>query len=370
MKIGFVTYGLDRPLTGIGRYTLEMASVFDRMGVDVTLLVSGGLGDLASTALSHHHLKFARLAPALMTLGSLQIRMQAKRYKFDIVHDPIGVTPFFFGLGGAKGIVTVHDVFAFSIPHHSSRFDDLVYRYWLPHVLPKVSKIITVSEHSKHDIMKYIKIVEDKIIVVYNGIDSVFQPLSDDEVYTYLQKQFAIAFPYILFIGNLTKRKNLETLLRAFAVVKDEFQSHQLVLVGPSTFRSTELAPLITELKIADRLISLGQVPNEALPWLYNGADVFAFPSLYEGFGLPPLEAMACGTPVVVSNSSSLPEVVGDAGLLFEATQVDQLAAAIRRVLSDDMLRENLSSKGLARAKGFTWQATASRVLDIYQSVL
>lgn len=370
MKIGFIIYGLDRPLTGIGRFTLEVARAFEQLGADVTLLVSGELGVLSDTSLPHHQLKMARLAPALLTVGSIQLPNVVKRYDLDILHDPIGITPFFFGVGLAKSIVSIHDVIPWSLPEYSSRFDSLVYRRWLPYALPKMDRVITCSNHSKSEIIKYMKVNADLIDVVSYGVDGRFQALPADQVTAYLKTQLNIDFPYVLYVGNLTQRKNIATYLRAFARMKDEFPKHRLVVVGPSTFLSTDLEPVVNEHGLNDRIVLTGPVSEEALPYLYNGADVFGFPSLYEGFGLPPLEAMACGTPVVTSNAASLPEVVGDAALLVEPMADDQMAEALRQILTDTQTAQQLIDKGLARAKQFTWQATANRILDVYRHLL
>ncbi len=370
MKIGFIIYGLDRPLTGIGRYTFEVAKAFEALGADVTLLVAGQLGILAETTLSSHRFRLARLAPSLLTIGSFQIPLLVKKYKLDVVHDPTGITPYFFGLGSAKSIVSIHDVIPWSLPEYSSRFDTLIYRYWLPYVLPKVDKIITASQHSKSEIIKYMKVGADKIEVVQYGVNDKFHPLPTEEVKNYLRAHFQIDYPYLLYVGNLTQRKNLATYLRAFALIADEFPEYQLVIVGPSTFRASNLEPLIHELSLEKRIILTGHVAEEALPYLYNGADVFGFPSLYEGFGLPPLEAMACGTPVVVSNVSSLPEVVGEAALAIAPTDAEGFAEALQRLLKDEHLRQTLIEKGLAHAKQFTWKIATEKILAIYQKVL
>ncbi len=369
MKIGFVVYGLDRPITGISRYALEMAKAFAQQSANVTLLVSGGLGPLADTPLDQQQLAMAQLAPALMTLGSLQIAIKAKKLQFDIIHDPNAITPFFFGTRGIQQVVSVHDVIPWSFPGYSSRFDSLIYKQWLPYALPKVGKIITPSTHSKSEIVKYMKLNANNVEVVPYGVDPVFQALSEETVEVYLKDNFQIDFPYLLYVGNLTLRKNVESCLKAFALIKDQFPEHRLLLVGPSTFRASNLEPLLDSLNIRERIIMTGPLSIE-LPYIYNGADVFLFPSLYEGFGLPPLEAMACGTPVVTSTTTSLPEVVGDAGLLVDPLNVEQLAEAIRTLLNDTTLRQELTAKGLARAKTFTWQAAVKRVMEIYSSLL
>lgn len=369
MKIGLIVYGLDRPLTGIGRYTLELLKEFERQGADVTLLVAGGLGDAATTSLEIHQLQLSRLAPALLSFGSLQIAHEARQQKFDIIHDPTGLTVFAFGTGKIHQVVTVHDVIPWSFPNYSSRFDTIIYRYWLPYRLPKADHVVTVSEFSKSEILKYLNISDEKISVVYNGVSPSLQPLEASDVSRYLTEKLNVNYPYLLFIGNLTERKNIATLLKAFAMIKSEYPTHRVVIVGPSTFRSTNIENLVQELGISERVILLGPVPDEAILYLYNGADAFLFPSLYEGFGLPPLESMACGTPAIVSDQSSLPEVVGDAAMLVSPTDSASMADAIYSLLNDASFRQQMIDKGRNRAAQFTWATAAKQIIKIYETL-
>ncbi len=370
MKIGLLTYGLDRPLTGIGRYTLELARALAvlRDGPEVTLLAAGGAGPLASKkGLRYASLPGCRLLPGLLTFGALLIPWVARRLGLDVIHDPTGITPFLFGTDGARAVVTVHDVFAWSFPGTSSLLDTLIYRYWLPHHLPRTDAVITVSHRSALDIQQYLGLSARSLRIVPYGVDGRFHPLPDGQVRPYLRERFGLSDPYVLYVGALTIRKNVERALEAFAAIVRHLPSLRFVLVGPRAWKQTPVEAIVRRLEIADKVIATGPLGDADLPAIYSGAALFLFPSLYEGFGLPPLEAMACGTPVVCSNTSSLPEVVGDAAIMVDPYDVEGLAEAMALVLADTDLQAELRTKGLERAGQFTWERTARETVAVYR---
>jgi glycosyltransferase involved in cell wall biosynthesis len=375
MRVGLVTYGLDRPLTGIGRYTLELIQAFsgcDERRLDLILLSAGRSTALNANSYSQVMLPGCRLLPGLMTLGNLLILSISRHLKLDIVHDPTGVSPFLMGAGGAKTIVTVHDVFAWSCPGHSSILDTLLYRYWLPHILTRVDTVITVSRRSQTDIQRYLALPANRLQVIPYGIASRFHPLPPEKVRKHLFQRFGLSMPYILYVGALTKRKNVERALEAFALLSERLSATKLqfVLAGPRTWKQTRVEATLRELGLANRVLLTGPLTDSDLPALYSGAELFVFPSLCEGFGLPPLEAMACGTPVVCSNTTSLPEVVADAAMTIDPYDVVSLAEAMEQVLRNRNLSESLRQKGLARAAQFTWDQTAKETVKLYRRVL
>lgn len=371
MRIALLSYGLDRPLSGISRYTVELARILAALpgNHEIHLLAAGRLGTLAQeTGFPVTPLPGCSRLPGLMTLGNVMIPWQARRLHLDIVHDPTGVTPFLFGVGGAKTVVTVHDVFAWSCPGYSTFADTLIYRHWLPRVLPAVDAVITVSQASKSDIIRYLKVDRDKVHIIYHWIHAALKRSADPEVAT-IKARYGIPNRYILFLGSVEERKNLRRLLQACARLWQEGEGRALVVAGPQKWKYKHILQSVEELGIGQRVIFTGYVPDRDLPALYSAADLFVFPSLYEGFGLPPLEAMACGTPVICANTSSLPEVVGDAAIMVDPYDVEALADAMHRVLSDAMLREELCQKGLARAQQFTWEKAARETLAVYTEV-
>lgn len=266
-------------------------------------------------------------------------------------------------------IITCLDIIRHTYPQN--RFDYLIGRY-LYQGLKQADKLIAISEYTKGDLTKYLKISEDKITVVHQGVDhEKYKPMpKDDEIVN--KYKLPEDMKIILYVGAEYPRKNLPTLIEAFGKLKKDYEGVKLVKAGnPQTGGAREkLIKLINKLGLENEIIFTDFVPEEDLPKLYNAADLFVFPSFYEGFGLPPLEAMACGTPVITSNASSLPEVVGDAGIMVDPHDVVGLAKAMYDVLTNDPLRENLVKKGLQRAKLFNWEKTARETLKVYEEVI
>jgi glycosyltransferase involved in cell wall biosynthesis len=372
-RIGIITYGLDRPLAGIGRYTLELIQAFNDLNSsdDMVLLCAGGLGPLKDkVALPWVSLPGCRLLPGLLTWGNVVIRQAVKRYNLQLIHTLSSMPPFLLLDPHIRKVVTTHDVFALSIPGYSSQLDTIMYRYWLPRVLPDMDAIITVSGQSQQDILKYLHPPRERVHIIPYGVRHIFQPFSAAEARAHVTQRLHITRPYMLYVGALTRRKNIETALKAFAQVCAAFPDMLFVLAGPQSWQATPIASLVQQLGIAEHIHLTGPLTDDDLPALYNGADLFVFPSLYEGFGLPVLEAMACGTPVITSNVSSLPEVAGNAALLVDPYNVDELAGAIRRILSDPALAADLRAKGLERARQFSWERTAQETLEVYRNIL
>jgi len=205
--------------------------------------------------------------------------------------------------------------------------------------------------------------------IVSEAADRRFRPMEAVDIEPIL-REYSVETPYILYVGALESRKNLPRLLEAYTLLRQWSTGWRLVIVGARKWKSSPIFETVQRLQLESHVTFTGYVADEHLPALYAGADLFAFPSLYEGFGLPVLEAMACGTPVVTSNSSSLPEVAGDAALLVDPYNVDEIAAAMRRILEDTNLAQELRMHGLARAAQFTWERTARETIEVYEKVL
>lgn len=373
-RLGLLLYGLDRPLTGISRYTLELARALAELHPRpaIHILAAGPLGPLAGqTPFPVHPLPGCRLLPFLLSLGSLWLPLLARRFQLDLLHDPTGSTPFLFGSAQAKLVVNIHDVFPWSFPGHSSPLDTFIYRHWLPWALPhRADQVITCSQQSQADIHRYLRFPMTRIQVIHYGLSSIFQPVPREKAAAFLQEKYLLHEPYLLFLGSLTRRKNLARALQAFTLVARSRPGLRFVLVGPRAWLNTPVEQIVRSLQIEDRIQLTGPVPDTDLPYFYSAAQAFVFPSLYEGFGFPPLEAMACGTPVITSNCSSLPEVAGDAALLVDPTSIEAIAGAIEQVLSDPSLADELRQRGLQQAARFSWPDAARATLTLYQNVL
>lgn len=286
--------------------------------------------------------------------------------KLDIIHNPTQCPTFF--RFKQKYIFTVHDITPLIDSKEHPIHRVLSYKLLLPRTLKTADKIIAVSNSTKKDLINYFNIPEEKIRVILNAADEKFKPLSDKEVKEAKQK-YSLNFPFILYVGTLEPRKNIPSLIKAFYKLKKKNLQYKLVITGKKGWKYKEIFETIDKLNLQNDVVFTGYVADEDLPALYNAADLFVYPSIYEGFGLPPLEAMACGTPVITSNTSSLPEVVGDAGIMIDPPDVDGLADAMHEVLTNEGLREDMIKKGLERAKMFSWEKCARETLEVYEEV-
>jgi glycosyltransferase involved in cell wall biosynthesis len=235
----------------------------------------------------------------------------------------------------------------------------------------QADRVLTVSEASKRDILQYFRIPEEKIVVIHNAIDERFnQPPTPEEVER-VRERYQLNDPFVLYAGNIKPHKNLERLIEAFHMFRRPgFEQVKLLIIGDEISKYATLRRAVHRHKLHKHVRFFGFVPDQTLAVLYRLAAVFVFPSLYEGFGLPPLEAMASGAPVITSNVSSLPEVVGDAAVLIDPRSPESIADAMRRVLSDDALRLRMIERGLLRARHFSWERSIRRVHEIYEEVL
>jgi len=261
-------------------------------------------------------------------------------------------------------IVTVHDLVRSCFGFTKETITERILLKLDKRYIKRASHIIAVSHTTRNDLIKYLKIPDDRISVVYNGVDhNIFKPYD----VKLLDK------PYILYVGSERPRKNLGRLFEAFAKLKGEFPELKLVKIGApgrsKKYREDTMNKL-GSLGITREVIFVDHASELDLAHYYSSAALLAYPSFYEGFGFPPLEAMACGCPVVTSNTSSLPEVVGEAGIMVDPNDIDSLAGAMRHVLTDAKLRDSMIRKGLKQAKKFSWEETARQTQEIYNKVL
>jgi glycosyltransferase involved in cell wall biosynthesis len=371
-RIGILTYGLDRPLTGIGRYSLELLKALSnlRPSLDITLLCAGPPGPLSGVvAKGEVPLTGARILPLLVTWGQVMIARKSKELGLDVLHDLTGVSPLAFAKSHSATVTTIHDVFAWSLPGYSSLLDTLIYKQWLTRRWAKTDAVITVSGQSRADVETYLKVDSERVRVIPHGVTSGFHPMEIPAVNAVVRDTLGIRRPYVLYVGALTQRKNIARLVHAFASVRREHPQLLLVLAGPRSWKKTPIAEILFDLNLEEHVLLTGPVTDRELAALYNGALVFVFPSLYEGFGLPVLEAMACGTPVLTSCVSSLPEVVGDAGRMVDPYDVEAIAVALSDLVGNASLRDRYCQLGLQRASQFTWEATARQTWAVYESL-
>lgn len=231
-------------------------------------------------------------------------------------------------------------------------------------------QIIAISEHTKNDLMHYMKVPEERITVTYLAAGSDYYQISDPVILNSTAKKYKLPDNYILFIGSLEPRKNIRTLLKAYSNLPNKFQKEFfLVIAGGKGWLNSDIPSLVQELNISDKVKFAGYIEKQDINAVYSQAAVFVYPSLYEGFGLPILEAMACGTPVITSNTSSMPEVAGDAARLITPTDIDELTGALEDTLKNESLRQDMRQKGLRQASLFSWEKCAKETLAVYNKV-
>ena len=371
IRLGMLGYGLDRPLTGIGRYAVELTQHFstsDELAVTLMKPFAQPVTELEPrVGTSRIH---GRLLPSYMLAGPAQITAIARKRRLNVIHDPFGVSPFFAprSIGRFGRVVTIHDMIPFVFPETHAPLTNLLFRRYIPWSLRFVDRIITDSESSRRDIVRFYRFPADRVHAIPIGVSHRFVPATREATQRALDR-YGITTSYIMVVGSLNPRKNLETLFESYRLLRQRGLGHQLVVVGPKAWKSASIFQRLHDLGLESDVVMTGFVDEDDLPALYSGADAFAFPSLYEGFGLPPLEAMACGTPVVTSNSSSLPEVVGGAGLMIDPGDAKALADAIEHLVTDRATHAKFAALGLARAKQFRWDRTACAHLNLYREI-
>jgi glycosyltransferase involved in cell wall biosynthesis len=310
-------------------------------------------------------------SPGYSVREQVTVPRDLRRERADLFHSPHYVMP---PLTPCKSVVTIHDCIHLRFPQYlPNRLGYAYARSFLWTATHLSNRVMTVSEASKRDILEYFRVPPQKIDVIYNGIDERFgQPPAEEDVVR-VRERYQLDGPFVLYAGNIKPHKNLGRLIEAFHLLRTGgggFDQVKLVIIGDEIAKYAALRHAVHRHKLHKHVRFFGFVPSRTLAILYRLADVFVFPSLYEGFGLPPLEAMASGTPVITSNVSSLPEVVGDAAILIDPLQPEAIADALRRVLGDAALREDLRQRGLERARHFSWERSIHRVREIYGEVL
>ena len=258
-------------------------------------------------------------------------------------------------------VVTIHDTSFIDAPECFGRAFLAWYRWLIPRLARAVRRVMTVSEFSRQRIAELANIPLDRIDVVHNGVNENFRPAAPDTIAA-VRNKFNLHGPYILTLGSLEPRKNLATLLKAWPRVSERHGDLTLAIAGGSNLSIFANIPGLASIP---HMQVLGYVADELLPALYSGAEAFVFPSVYEGFGLPPLEAMACGTPVVCANTTALPEVVGNDAVLIDPRDAGAIADAVLRLLDDSALRRSLAERGTRRAGQFTWESAADKTWDV-----
>ncbi len=283
----------------------------------------------------------------------------------EVFYSPDFVLP---PLRKARPVVTVHDLSFLVVPECAETNLRLYLTRSVPAAVRRACLVLADSENTKNDLVRLLDVPAERVVVLYPGVEEAYRPVRDEARRDEVARKLRLDRPFLLTVGTLEPRKNLVHLLEAFHRLVQDFP-HDLIVAGRPGWMYRDIYRAVDRLGLHDRVHFLGFLAEEDLPVLYNLADLFVFPSLYEGFGLPPLEAMACGTPVVCSNASSLPEVVGDAARQVDPRDVDGLVTAMAEVLNDSSLRRQMVERGRQQARRFSWPESAEALVKLLQGL-
>jgi len=382
VRVGLNGLFLGEPHTGMGRHLAELLWALDaRAAWSECYVVLGPRlrGDQSAPPrqpfrrISTTHASMAPrplpAAPAKLWWEQIGVVRAGRHAGIDVLHTPYWANPL---LTPWPTVVTVHDVIQYVLPEYRSGPRSRLYFALGVRGLRRATAIITVSECSRRDMVRMLGVPADQIRVIENAVGGHLRPVRTPDALERVRRAYGLPDRFVLYLGANDRRKNLDRLIRAYAslprTVRDEYG---LVIAGRQWPGDTPLHPdparVVAELGLTDRVALTGGVAEEDKAALLSAATVFAFPSLYEGFGLPVLEAMACGTPVLTSSTSSLPEVVGDAGVLVDPTDIGAIAAALADLLADAERRDDLATRALERAARYSWPAVAERTVAQYR---
>ena len=357
---------------GIGTYVRNLVRHLARLDRDTTYFVFCNRSDESTLRdLAENFVPVVDDSAGYGLREHVSIPLKLRRLGADLLHSPHYVRPLFCSI---PSVVTVHDCIHLLFPEYLP--SPMAWRYahfMIGRAVRKSALVFTVSEASRRDILRFYPWADpDKVQVVPNAIDVDLLEDPGAEESERVRERYQIRGRFVLFVGNVKPHKNLERLIASFARLRQEagHEDLKLLIIGEDVSRYGSLRRTVEAAGVRQDVRFFGYVPDRTLAALYRMASVFAFPSLYEGFGLPPLEAMACGTPVVTSRISSLPEVVGDAAVLIDPYDVEDITRGLRRALEDETLRAALIEKGRVRARGFSWERSAAAVHAGYLKVL
>ncbi|MBI4492334.1 MAG: glycosyltransferase family 4 protein [Chloroflexi bacterium] len=383
MRIGINALFLQKPATGSGQHLFHLLrglDAYDRENEYVLLSPRFRRAYTMSFPQLSDRFQNVEVVSALARLGENaekvwweQVGLVGASWKehIDLLHCPYWANPM---VGVFPTVITIHDVIQFVLPQYRWRKMSRMYYWLVSRAARRASAIIAVSECSKRDIVRILGIPPERIFVIGNAVDESFRPITDSWQMAAVRERYGIEPNYVLYFGGFDLRKNVHRTIQAYVRLPAEVrQQYQLVIAGRLHLLGHPLypdpRPLVRELGQEERIIFTGQIREQDKVALYSGAAVFLFPSLYEGFGMPVLEAMACGTPVISSNLSALPEVVGDAGVLVDPYSVEAISQALAEELSNPARRRELGERARERSSGFSWREVAEKTVQVYQRV-
>ena len=374
MRIGIDYTAAVQQGAGIGRYARNLAkalAAIDRENEYVLFAAVGGGRPAGGDWPPNFRMRSVPLSDRTMAILWHRLRVPLPVEAFigpvDLFYSPDFVLP----PTRAKAILTVHDLSFIRVPECADPNLRAYLNTAVPRSVHRADLVLADSQNTKDDLVELLGVDPRRIEVIYPGVGERFRPIEDQALLERVRRRYDLPTRFILGLGTLEPRKNFARLIEAFASLQvGRFASLHLVIAGRKGWLYEGIFAAVERLGLGGKVAFPGFIADEDLPALYNLAELFAFPSLYEGFGLPPLEAMACGTPVITSNASSLPEVVGEAGIMVEPRDVRALAEAMERALTDTSLRAGMKAKGLEQAGRFTWEKAAQATMAVYRDVV
>lgn len=370
MKVGIDCREFEAYLTGIGRILLEFLRQARKKKKDFDFILFGNqFTDFSSFPdVFEDYRKVILREKLTLWWDQIQIKNAIEKNAIDLFFSPYYKIPL---LTKTKTILSIFDVtYLLLEPYRSSFRNKLYIKNFIRLASRKAKGIITSSHSTKSDLLEYLYLPEEKIEVVHLGVNPKFQTIAEKDERDAVKRKYGIPPKYLLYFGNFLPHKNVKGLVAAYNLLPEDIKREYSLVLGGGGPKGFILGGEQSSLSNWQSILSSGRILDEDLPALYSGAELFVFPSLYEGFGLPPLEAMACGCPVACSNASCLPEVLGDAALFFNPNDIEEMSSAIRRMLEDEHLRNSFRQKGRERAKLFTSEKMAERMLAIFDSVI
>ena len=367
MKIGINALQVRADKSGVGQYIeCLIDGLLHELATDDELLVYATPLNAKNFQRDDARLTVREFGPSArrewrLAYEWINLPGQIKRDRLDVFH---GASNFLPRRCPFPSVVTIHDASRWVDPGRYTRANLVYSRLMTRHTLRMNSPVITVSNAAKRDLMRYLHLPEERIHVIHEAAHPRFRLISSDTA------PLNLSMPYLLHVGTIEPGKNIERLIHAFAQFRAHHPKHTLVLAGDRGWKMERIFDAIAKHRLENAVRYVGHVSDDELVALYNGAEFFIFPSLNEGFGLPPLEALQCGTSVIASNRSSLPEVLGDAPLYIDPTDISQMAEAMAKVADDSTLRMEMKKSGLAQATRYSWAQTARHTIEVYRMAI
>ena len=367
MKIGIMLRHYEQQEGGVKVYTQRLLPLIFSYGAQHHYVLIYQNPKLVGTYAQYPNVEEVSVGlPGTVAWDQIAVPWIARKKRLDLIFNPKFTIPFFTK---AKKMFVLHGSEWFVIPEHFLKHDRWYFRTFVPLYCRFSDAFVAVSNAVKADVVKHTGVDPRKVFPIHNGFDpGLFQPVRDAERLRAVRQKYKLPERFILWCGQIESRKNVARLLRAFARIKDDVP-HQLVLAGEQRWSTRAELQVIQELRLEDRVFFPGWIQHSDLPAVYSLADLFAFPSLYEGFGIPLIEAMACGCPVLTANTCAPPEVMDGSGWLVDPLSVEDISAGMKRVLFDSELRAGMIAKGIERSKAFSWDQCAKQLLAVFDTL-